>query len=67
MSPQRIYNSPEKKKLREELSKTKQYYISRIKVLKQKARRTEKRMATMKSVLDALKKKIYYKTNNYTI
>ncbi|XP_020288894.1 uncharacterized protein LOC109857201 [Pseudomyrmex gracilis] len=57
ISPNRIYNSPEKMRLRQELSRTKQYYLSRIKVLQQRTRRMSKRMAIMKSVFESLKEK----------
>jgi len=57
VSPWKIYNSPNKKQLREELRRTKEQYNLRIKTLTQKTRRMKKKIASLKNVLETIKRK----------
>lgn len=57
VSPWKIYNSPSKKQLREELRRTKEKYKLQVKTLTQKTRRMKKRIASMKTILKAIEQK----------
>lgn len=55
--PWKIYNSPSKKQLREELRRTKEQYNLRIKTLTQKTRCMKKKIASLKNKLETIKQK----------
>lgn len=57
VSPVRIYNSPQKMKLRAQLVRTKKYYQSKIKLLHQKTRRLKKKITSMKALFSHIKEK----------
>ncbi|XP_025263570.1 uncharacterized protein LOC112637648 [Camponotus floridanus] len=57
VSPWKIYNSPSKKQLREELRRTKEQYNLRIKTLIQKTRRMKKKIVSLENILEAIKQK----------
>ncbi|XP_011858986.1 PREDICTED: uncharacterized protein LOC105556498 [Vollenhovia emeryi] len=65
VSPRRIYNSPEKVKLREELNRTKKHYQSKIKALKQRTRRMERKIANMAKVFQHLKEKNFLQEEQF--
>ncbi|RLU17686.1 hypothetical protein DMN91_009922 [Ooceraea biroi] len=70
VSPRRIYYSPEKVKLREELRRLKKHYQSQVlkqKVLKQKTRYMQKKIANIKAVFAHLKKKKFLQEEHFDI
>ena len=58
-SPKRIYNSPEKCRLRKRIVSLKQHYKNKMRNFQQNLRRKSDQITTLKCLLNELKQKIY--------